>query len=230
MIRFLPSKTVLQTAFAGAVLLFTTGAGPNPNSTVTRVNGGTIMGNPEADVTLTEYISYTCPHCATFAKEGEAPLKLAYVSTGKLKHEIRHLLRDPVDMTAALLVNCGAVSRFEQNHAAFMLSQDSWIGLMSTATQAQRQRWSGSDAASSMRAIASDFGFYKIMERRGYTRAQADQCLNNKAKADEMARISLADWKKPGITGTPAFAINGAVLTGTHSWRALETQLRARFQ
>ena len=50
--------------------------------------GGHRMGNPKAKVAVIEFSSYTCPHCATFHKQSEAPLKLAYVSNGKASVEV----------------------------------------------------------------------------------------------------------------------------------------------
>jgi len=204
-------------------------SGRNWSSTVAQTEGGHRIGNPDAQVKLTEYISYTCPHCAQFARDGEPALKLGYIANGRVNLEIRHLLRDPVDLTVAMLANCGPASKFPQNHAAFMQGQDDWIAPLSSATAAQRQRWTSGDMAARRRAIAADFGFYAIMERRGYSRAEADRCLGDEAAADRMAEIAAADWKKPGIGGTPAFAIDGVVLAGTHSWSMLQPQLAARF-
>jgi protein-disulfide isomerase len=198
-------------------------------ATVARADTAHVIGNPQADRVLTEYISYTCPHCATFAREGEEAVKLAYIAPGKLRLEIRHLLRDPVDLTAALLAHCGAASKFPQNHSAIMLAQGTWLPKMMEASAAQRQRWTTGDMSARRRAIASDLGFYGIMERRGYSRTQADQCLNDTALANSLAKQAETDWKLPGIGGTPAFAIDGLVLTGTHSWQALQPQLDARF-
>ena len=198
------------------------------SATVGQTEGGHRIGNPEAKLKLTEYISYTCPHCAQFARDGEPALKLGYIANGRVSLEIRHLLRDPVDLTVAMLTNCGPASKFPQNHSAFMLGQDNWITPMTRATAAQRQRWSTGDMAARRRAIASDFGFYAIMERRGYSKAEADRCLADEAMAERLAEASDADWKKPGIGGTPAFAIDGNVLAGTHSWSMLQPQLAAR--
>ena len=222
-------RGMLKAAILGAAALLATGAGKDWNATVERADGGHRIGNPDAPATLTEYVSYTCPHCARFTREGEGAIRLAYVGTGKLRLEIRHLVRDPVDLTVAVLTNCGPASRFPQNHSAFMLSQDDWIGRMSTASEAQRQRWTSGALPARLRAIANDFGFYTIMERRGYSRTEADRCLADEAAARRIADTSAADWRIPGITGTPAFAIDGTVLAGTSNWRALETQLNARF-
>src|SRR5690606_27228559 len=169
-----------------------------------------------AEVKVTEFISYTCPHCAAFARAGEPALKLAYVAPGKVNLEIRHLIRDPIDLTAAMLAGCGAAAKFPQNHAAFMLGQDTWIKPLTTSSPAQQARWRTQGAAG-RRAIASDFGFYRLMENRGYRRAEIDRCLANEKVAAAMAATSAEDWKRPGIGGTPAFAINGKVMPGTHS-------------
>ena len=221
----------IKAALAGAAAMLATGAnsaGENWNTVVERADGGHLIGNPDAALRLTEYVSYTCPHCAHFTQEGEQPIRLAYVGTGKVRLEIRNLVRDPVDLTAAVLANCGPVSRFPLNHSAFMLSQDEWIAKASSLTDAQRQRWSTGPIPGRLRAIAGDLGFYAIMERRGYTRADADRCLNDEAASQQIAEISTRDWKTPGITGTPSFAIDGSVLAGTHTWQALEPQLKAR--
>lgn len=196
---------------------------------VVETEGGHAIGDPQAPLRLTEYISYTCPGCARFTREGEGALALAYIAPGRVRLEIRHLLRDPVDLTAALLTHCGAPARFPHNHAAFMLSQDSWLGRIGSASAAQRQRWTAGDPAARRRAIAGDLGFYDIMERRGYGRAEADRCLADEGMARRLAEHSAADWRIPGIGGTPAFAIDGAVLAGTHDWSQLEPQLAARF-
>lgn len=212
---------------AGAALLAVGATAPKGNwvATVVATDGGHRIGNPEAKVKVAEFISYTCPHCAAFAKEGEAPLQLAYIAPGKVSLEVRHLIRDPVDLTAAMLTNCGPAAKFLQNHAAFMLGQDKWIAPLGSATAAQKQRWT-TDGAVGRRAIASDFGFYAIMERRGYSRTEVDRCLADEAAARTLAENSAKDWKRPGISGTPGFAINGAVMPGTHTWSALEAQLK----
>lgn len=227
-------RTFGAAALAVAALLISGQTGTQTNSgrnwltQVERTDGGHRIGNPQAQVKLTEYISYTCPHCAEFAREGSGALDIAYISPGKVSVEIRHLLRDPIDLTAAMLTNCGAVSKFPQNHAAFMLGQNTWIAPLRTATDAQRTRWTTGPGAARRKAIASDFKFYDIMTRRGYSRPEIDRCLSDEALATRLADTSEKDWKRPGITGTPSFAIDGTVLAGTSSWNLLQLQLAAR--
>jgi protein-disulfide isomerase len=218
-------KTIVKAAvLAGAALLAMGQTGRNWTTAIAEVDGAHRIGNPEAKVKLVEYVSYTCPHCAEFTREADDRLKLAYISPGNLSLEIRHLVRDPVDLTAVMLANCGPAAKFPQNHATFMLQQSRWIAPLATATAAQAQRWRAAGVAG-RRAIASDFGFYQIMLQRGYNRPEIDRCLADDAAATRFAEQSQKDWDRPGIDATPSFAINGVVMPGTHSWAALERQL-----
>ncbi|MET0180435.1 MAG: thioredoxin domain-containing protein, partial [Novosphingobium sp.] len=158
------------------------------NAVVARTPQGThLLGSPAASVRLTEFVSYTCPHCAEFEREAEAPLRLTFVAGGQGSIEVRHFVRDPVDMTVALLTNCGPPAKFFANHTAFLRGQAAWIGPLTAPTPAQRARWTGGAFAQRTRAIAQDFGFYPIMRRRGYTPAQVDRCLADEALAERLA-------------------------------------------
>lgn len=218
----------LKVAILAGALVLAGGNSPNWNATVTEENQGHVIGNPEAETTLTEYVSYTCGHCAQFARQGDPVIKLVFVHPGDLKLEIRHLLRDPIDLTAAMLTHCGAESKFPLNHSAFMTSQASWLGKAQNATQAQMQRWSNPDRAAARRALASDLDFYELMEQRGYGRTEIDQCLNDNAKADALVETTMADVQRLGLTGTPSFVLNGKLLEGVHSWQALEPHLTGK--
>lgn len=203
---------------------------PHPDWTTTVAigeGGSHVLGNPAARVKLTEFISYTCPHCAHFHKEAEAPLKLAYVQPGKVSVEIRHLVRDPVDLAAALLANCGDPGKFFGNHNMFLRSQDRWVGTMGSASAGQRQRWTSGPLSARMRAIAADFGFYRIMEQRGYQRPALDRCLADEATARRLT-TQTQNAVNAGVEGTPSFMLNGTLLTGTYDWEGLDPQLKAR--
>lgn len=195
------------------------------DTVVAKTELGHRIGNPDAKTRLVEFISYTCPHCAEFTRQSEAPIKQSYLAPGRVNVEIRHMVRDPVDLTVGLLVNCGETAKFPGNHSAFLSGQPQWIEPLGKVSSSQRQRWT-TEGAAGRRAIASDFGFYAIMERRGYRRADIDRCLADDALARRLAEISAKEWARPGISGTPSFSINGVVMPGTHSWAALERQLK----
>ncbi|WP_375290942.1 DsbA family protein [Qipengyuania sp.] len=196
-------------------------AGPTFAAMVEENDQGHVLGNPEASAKLVEYMSYTCSHCADFARTGDAAIRGFYLPRGKVSYEIRHLLRDPIDLTAALLTHCGAPAKFIGNHEALLKQQDDWLERARKSTQAQRTRWSFGTNGARFRAIASDLGFYAIMEDRGYTRPELDRCLADESKANAMAETSQRDIATFKLQGTPSFLLDGELLDGVYSWEAL---------
>jgi protein-disulfide isomerase len=201
---------------------------PNWNLTVEEKEGGHLFGNPEAEAKVTEYVSYTCGHCASFARQGDPALKLLYIPTGKVSVEVRHIIRDPIDWTVATLAHCGGPDKFALNHSAFMITQADWLGKAQKSTPAQQQRWANTDRSAARRAIASDLDFYGVMEKRGYSRTEIDRCLSDDAAAIELVKQSNGEAQRLGIQGTPSFAMNGKVLEKVHSWPALKSQIDAQ--
>lgn len=198
---------------------------PNWNATVSQgADGASTVGNPNAKVKLTEYISYTCPHCAHFNREADAPLRLSYVPQGKVSVTVKQILRNPIDLTIAMLTNCGEARTFFTRHNGFMASQDAWLAKYDGFTTAQTERWTNGPVPTRLRAIASDFDFYAIMARWNYSRAQVDRCL---ADAAVLKRVTAQTEAASalGVDSTPSFAINGQVLTGTHEWKLLAPQI-----
>ena len=193
-------------------------------TTVVENRGGHRVGNPEAPGKLVEYMSYTCSHCAEFARTGEGAIKLLYVPSGKISFEIRHLIRDPIDLTAALAAQCGEPEKFFGNHEALILEHDEWMAKARKATQAQQSRWRFGSFGSRAQAIASDLDFYEIMAARGYSRATLDQCLTDEAKARAIAEQSQADVAQFALRGTPTFLMSGEKLEA-HDWEALQPHL-----
>lgn len=224
-------KPILRLAALAGTALTLSAAAPKTvgwNYTVTRTAAGSnVLGNPAAKVKLTKFLSYTCPGCARFETEAEGPLRLGYVATGKVSVEVRHYLRDPVDLTVALLTNCGPKEKFFLNHSAFMRSQRVWIGKIAASSEAQRQRWTSGPLGARTRAVATDFKFYEIMASRGYDRAATDRCLADTAMAQRLAK-QTEEADKLGIHTTPSFAIDGMLLAATHDWAMLRPQLDAR--
>ncbi|MCB2079530.1 MAG: thioredoxin domain-containing protein [Novosphingobium sp.] len=221
----------LKMAAAALAATLLVGASPPKgdwNATVTVTPSGShVIGNPKAAIKVAEYVSYTCPHCAHFHIESEGPLRVAYIPQGKVSVEVRHLVRDAADMTAALLTNCGDPKKFYAKHNAFLQTQEQWIKTMGTASDVQKRRWTTGEMPQRMRAIAADFGFYKIMEKHGYDRVTTDRCLADEAMAENLVKQTQAAINA-GVTGTPSFMIDDTLLTGTHDWKALEEQINAR--
>ena len=214
---------VLAAATASAGLAAT----PNWLTVVDTAHGGHAIGNPDAKVKLTEFISYTCPHCGHFAQEGSGPIDL-YVAAGKVQLDVRHVVRDAVDLTAAMLANCGSSAKFPRNHAALILSQPKWLPVVERATDGQKSRWYYGPGPARRRAIANDLKFYDIMAPRGYDRPQLDRCLSDEALAKRLSDQSVADDAKWNVRSTPSFAIDGAMINGAFTWGLLRPFLDAR--
>lgn len=218
----------LIAACAAAILLAPVPASASGPQGVTRLEPGVHrVGKAEAPVTLTEYVSYTCPHCAHFEHEAGKELVIAYAAPGKASIVIRNLVRDYVDVAAALVANCGDADRFLANHSAIMNGQRSWMARLSATTPAQRARHSQGAFGARMQALARDAGFYDMMIKRGYSAVQLDRCLANEALADELAE-KATNYIRQGVVGTPGFAIDGKLLPSTASWATLKPQLDAR--
>ncbi|MET1755222.1 thioredoxin domain-containing protein [Novosphingobium sp. RD2P27] len=201
---------------------------PNWNATITMgPDGAYTLGNPGAKVKLTEYVSYTCPHCGDFHRQADGALRLTYVPQGKLSVTVQQVLRNPVDLTVAMLTNCGNPKMFFARHDGFMGAQDQWLSKMSSFSSAQTERWTTGPVRERLRAIASDFDFYKIMARWSYSRAQVDQCLADDAV---MKRVTgqTENAIAAGVEGTPSFAINGELLADIHDWETLARQIDSR--
>ncbi len=217
-------------ALAAAALLSLGAGKPAPRNWNTTVEvtpaGSHVLGNPAA-LRLTEYVSYTCPHCAQFDREANDPLRLYFVMPGKLSVEVRHLVRDPIDLTAAMLTNCGAPGKFFGNHTAFLRGQERWIAAANRASEAQQARWTSGGMTARRQAIANDFGFYQMMIGRGYDRPSIDRCLADDAMARKLAQQTSAAAAL-GVNGTPSFLLGGELLAGTHDWQTLQVQLKAR--
>lgn len=187
-------------------------------------NGSHRLGNPNAPVQVTEYVSYTCSHCAHFHKEADPVLRLTVIPKGQVAVTVTNLLRNPVDMTVAMLTSCGDPKTFFARHNAFMNTQDTWLPKAEKMTQAQQQRWYTGDYPARMRAVASDFGFYAKMEQFGMSRTKVDQCLSSTTELDHL-RAQMAESQSLGINSTPSFTLNGKVLADVHSWGPLSAAI-----
>jgi protein-disulfide isomerase len=201
---------------------------PNWTATVAVADDAThLLGNPNAKVQVSEFVSYTCPHCATFQKQAEAPLRLAYVMPGKVSVRVVHFVRDSVDLSIALLVQCGDPKGFFARHNMFLHEQNKWLTKAGKLNKEQRDRWGSSDFASGMRAIASDLGFYDLMSHRGFSRPEVDRCLANTALAQKI--MSQRDEaKRLGVPGTPSFAIGGQLIESAYDWPTLDAEIKGR--
>ena len=185
--------------------------------------GGYVIGNPDAPLKLVEYASHTCHVCADFSKQGAAGMD-EYVATGVVSYEIRNLIRDPIDLSIALLARCGSPEAF---HPLANQVWGAFDDLMATvqANGAALQQAQQAPPAQRFQAIAQAAGVLDFFAARGISRDQAMQCLADTDKAQQIATASQTQGDELKITGTPTFFLNGSRLEPT-SWAALEPLLQ----
>ncbi len=187
--------------------------------------GAHVLGNPQAKVRLVEYASYTCPHCAHFAAESDAALKGRMIRSGAVALEYRHFVRDRLDLAAAILARCTGPKGFFGASQAIFAAQDRWLlrGMQfEQVNGAQLRLYAQADQ---LRAIAEGAGLTAIVQARGLSPAAAAACFEDDAAT---ARITAMTAALPeGITGTPAFLINGRIVPRPADWAALPPALRA---
>ena len=200
-------------------------AAQNWNVEYVQTATGHRVGNPEAPAQLITYVSYSCPGCKNFELSSDAPMRAGFIHSGKAAMEVRLAIRNPIDKAASLLAECGPEEKFFDNHRAIMFAQDDWLPAFQNSTAVQRARWTTGTHAARMRAIAADGDFYRIMERRGYSRTELDACLADEARGNDLEAIAKATRDEFGFIYTPSFALNGEALSEVHSWSALETAL-----
>ena len=151
--------------------------------------GEMTLGAEQSKVTLTEYASATCPHCAAFHAETFGKLKAEYLDTKKIKFVFREFpLND-----AAL--------------AAFMIARaapkDSYFPLID-AYFTTLQTWAAGSWVD---------GLFNIAKQAGFTREKFDATLKDEALAKGILAIRDAGAKF-GVSGTPSFFINGEIYKG----------------
>ena len=185
--------------------------------------GSYVLGNPAAKTRLVEYLSYTCSHCAHFARDSATPLRQNYIRSGKVSVELRNAVRDGLDLTAAILVHCGSPASFFSRHEAVFANQDAMFAKIE-AWQAANPAPATMDAA--IKAFAGGAGLSDLMVKQGIPLTRQNQCL-----ADPKLRAMLVGQTKEAfetrkITGTPTFLLDGQQFGG--DWKIVDTQLRTK--
>lgn len=207
-----------------------TPAGPAPadgwtETVILTPDNGFRMGNPGAPVKLVEYGSLTCPHCADFDVEAMPTLR-KWIDGGKLSYEYRNFVRDPYDITAALLARCAGAGPFFKLTDQLYASQKDWIGKIEALTDADRKRIQALPQAQQFSALAASAGLDSFVGQRGIPSAKAQQCLTDEAAQKTLIDIRQAGVTKYNIEGTPTFILNGEVI-GSADWATLQPKLSA---
>ncbi len=189
--------------------------------------GNVIMGNPDAPVKLIEYASYTCGHCAAFEATEAPQLEKDKVADGSVSFEMRSLIRDPIDLTLAMLARCGGKDRFFGNHRFLMASQSAILQKTSAITAPTADKLKTRDFSGFMTGIYDDMKLGEWMQQRGISDDQARKCLTNETTINQLLTITAAAGPTYNIQGTPSFIINEKLAAGAHDYNSLKPLLIA---
>jgi protein-disulfide isomerase len=194
--------------------------------------GGMLMGNPNAKVKVVEFSSMTCPHCAHFAENGAPKLVADYVKTGQVSFEFRNFVRDPLDITMALIARCnGAGPQFFTMSDALFKEQKAIFERVQVAPPAELQQLANLPPAQQFQRYAGYAGLTAFAAQRGLPSAKSGQCLSNQAETEKLVQMNSDAVTNYQLQGTPTFLINNKVveMPGVPEdkvWQTLEQRIR----
>ena len=160
--------------------------------------GDKILGAENAPVTIVEYASVTCPHCAAFHRETYPTLKSKYIDTGK----VRLIFREFPTQPAAIAIG------------GFMLARcagDKYFPMLDTIFE-QQQSW----------AQDPYNGFLRIARQAGLSEERFEACLKDQKMAEAIQEVAIRGNKEFNVDSTPTFFINGKKYAGNLSVADLE--------
>jgi len=155
------------------------------------------LGPANASVTITEYASMTCPHCAAFNAEVFPKIKSEYIDTGKVRYVFREF---PLDIKAAagsMLARCIAKDDAPKYFAVIDLlfkQQNDWVVKNTTET------------------------LTRIGKQAGLTQQAVEDCLKDQALLDKIAADQKFAAEVLKVNSTPTFFINGEMLKGEQTF------------
>lgn len=157
------------------------------------------LGDEAAPVTIVEYSSLACPHCATFHSQTLPQIKEAYIDTGKARLVYRDYPLGTPAMAAALIARCVDPSRY--------------FGFINMLYRSQAT-WAGS---------AKPLDDLKQMSRfAGLSEADFNACLENRALLQGIQGRAAQAQKEAGVNSTPTFFVNGRKIVGAQGFEAFK--------
>lgn len=164
--------------------------------------GEKVLGPADAKVTVVEYASMSCPHCAHFDATTFDDFRLKYIDSGKVRYIFREFPLNAPAFAVAMIARCAPADRFFDVVHTYFRSQDKWLA--------------ATDLKGAILEIAKGFGF---------TDQSFDACVANQAlfKAISDVRDRGAAF---GVQSTPSFFINGTKFAGALSLEDLDKAIQ----
>ncbi|MFJ5489108.1 DsbA family protein [Hansschlegelia beijingensis] len=148
-------------------------------------------GKADAPVTIIEYASLTCGHCAQFAAKTYPALKEKYIDTGKVRFILREFPLDPLAAAGFMLARCAG--------------DDKFFPVVELMFREQRQ-WAYAEKP--VEALQN------LSKQLGFTQESFQACLTNQELLDGVNAVRQRGVEKFGVNSTPTFFINGKVYRG----------------
>jgi protein-disulfide isomerase len=152
--------------------------------------GERVLGSPNAPITVIEYASLTCPHCAHFQKEVFPRVKKELIDTGKIRFIVREFPIGHTSGAAAIINRCAPENKYFSLFNAFLLRQPEWVS----------------------QEVRPD-AIYSVAKSSGMSRETFDKCLTNQTIIDGLTEVKQRG-RKFGVIGTPTFFANGRKAQG----------------
>jgi protein-disulfide isomerase len=167
--------------------------------------GDMVLGSKDAPVTIIEYASMTCPHCATFTKDVFPKLKSEYIDTGKVRFIFREFPLDQVALAASALARCVA----KDDPQKFFTIIDVLF---------KQQNELASDALGTINRVGKQAGF-------------SEQMIKDCVQGDPTVQKGILDtreyaYTKLKVNSTPSFFINGTLVKGETSFEGFEKLIK----
>lgn len=143
------------------------------------------LGKANAPITIIEYASLTCSHCATFYADVMPELEKRYVETGKVRFIYRDFPLDAFGLRAATLAKCMPTEQFYPFIKILFKNQASWI-----------------------RNPKFEEALIRYAEMAGLPSERAKSCMDDTKVMDELIAVQTEAAKKYDINATPTFIIN----------------------
>jgi protein-disulfide isomerase len=161
-----------------------------------------VLGNADAPITIVEYASLSCPHCAHFAAEVLPKLREKWIDPGKAKLVFRAFPLDEVALRAEMVARCAPPERYFPLIETLFATQEKWV-------------------------TAKDWhvALERIALLAGIGKKEFDACLGDKALEDQVAQSRLTASQKLAVNSTPSFFINGTKFNGDPSVEAFDKLL-----
>ncbi len=160
------------------------------------------IGKSDAPVTIVEYASMTCSHCAAFYATTFPTLKSKYIDTGKVRFVLREFPLDPLATAGFMLARCAGDDK-----------RNAIVDLLF----AQQKNWAFTEKPVELLA--------NLVKQAGIGQEAFTDCLKNQELYDKINKVRDRASEKFGVTATPTFFIDGQKETGEMTPEALDKLL-----